>query len=102
MTKNSIRVINAGLKFGLLSGFWAILFCASFVSCGEPTIPGLSMSERKMADSLYRNEMKVFRPKMDSICTALQDSLLPIYIDSMKKERIAEIERQLERIKKLK
>lgn len=102
MTKNSIRVINTALKLGLVPSVWLVLFCACFVGCGDPTIPGLSMSERKLADSLYRDEMKVFRPKMDSICTALQDSLLPIYIDSMKKERIAEIERQLERIKKLK
>lgn len=102
MTKNRSQKISNVLKFGLVSSVWAVLFSSVFMGCGDSTIPGLSMAERKLADSLYRDEMKVFRPKMDSICTVLQDSLFPIYIDSMKKERITEIERQLERIKKLK
>ena len=71
------------------------------VSC-ETTIPDLSISERKVADSIYRDEMKSFRSEMDSLCLVLKDSLLPIYVDSMEKVRLAEIEKQLERIKNMK
>lgn len=79
-----------------------ILFFAFLFSSCEPEIPNLTSAERKMADSLYRNEMRVFRKNLDSLCLAKKDSLLPIYVDSMKKERIIEIEKQLERIRKMK
>lgn len=85
-----------------------VLFFSALITCGflfsgcESTIPGISSAERKMADSIYRDEMKIFRPEMDSFCVVLKDSLLPIYIDSMKKARLVEIEKQLERIKNMK
>ena len=83
---------------------WFLSFFLSlflFQGC-ESEIPDLSSSERKIADSIYRNEMKVFRPEMDSLCVVLKDSLMSAYVDSMKKERLEEIEKQLERIKNMK
>lgn len=79
-----------------------LFFCFIISGCSESPIPDLSSSERKIADSIYRDEMKFFRPEMDSLCEVLKDSLLPIYIDSMAKVRTAEIEKQLERIKNMK
>lgn len=82
--------------------FSALLFSFFLVVGCESTIPGLSSAERKLVDSLYRDEMKIFRPELDSFCVVLKDSLLPIYVDSMEKARLAEIEKQLERIKNMK
>lgn len=92
MFKNYVKSAIAGLCF---------FFGFSFLSC-ETTIPHLSISERKVADSIYRDEMKSFRSEMDSFCLVLKDSLMPVYVDSMEKVRLAEIEKQLERIKNMK
>jgi len=59
----------------------------------------LSIQERKLADSIHRSQLKDFRKALDTVCINLQDSLLPIYIDSMYKARTEEIERQLERVR---
>ncbi len=74
---------------------------ASFLllpSC-EFEVPDLSIQERKYADSTYRETMKTYRAEMDSLCVSMQDSLIPIYRDSMYKIRSEEIERQLERVR---
>ena len=79
-----------------------LFFCFIVSGCSESSIPDLSSAERKIVDSIYRDEMKDFRPKVEDLCTVLKDSLLPIYIDSMENARLAEIEKQLERIKNMK
>lgn len=94
---------EAQMRTGRFVLFFFISLSFGFlISSCESTIPGLSSAERKMADSIYRDEMKIFRPEMDSFCAVFKDSLLPIYIDSMEKSRLAEIEKQLERIKNMK
>lgn len=98
-TVDGVRAMTLGRGLVLLPTFFFLLFLTA--GC-ESTIPGLSSAERKVTDSLYRNEMKIFRPEMDSFCVVLKDSLLPIYIDSMEKTRLAEIEKQLERIRNMK
>ena len=69
-----------------------------FPSC-EFKPPDLSIQERKIADSLYREKMKTYREEMDSVCQQLQDSLIPIYKDSILKMRESEIQKQLERVR---
>lgn len=73
-----------------------------FVSCTPEPPQGLTRSERNIADSLVRVEMRTFRKNKETECEKMQDSLIPVLRDSMMKARIEEIQRQLERIKKLK
>ncbi len=81
-------------KYLLIFAFIALLL----PSCEfEP--PDLSIQERKIADSLYRETMKTYREEMDSVCQQLQDSLIPIYKDSILKMRESEIQKQLERVR---
>ena len=63
--------------------------------------PDLSIQERKIADSIYRETIKPLREEMDSTCQFMQDRLILVYRDSMLKAREAEIQKQLERIKNL-
>jgi len=70
-----------------------------FLPSCEFEVPNLSIQERKLADSIHRSQLKDFRLGLDTVCMHLQDSLLPIYIDSMYKARTEEIERQLERVR---
>lgn len=102
MHKTTNKKKDASNKVPYLASFWVMLIFGFIFQGCESTIPDLSSAERKIADSIYRDKMKTFRPEMDSLCAELNDSLLPIYIDSMEKSRLAEIEKQLERIKNMK
>lgn len=88
--------------FRKLRYYFIIGFCFFLLPSCEFEVPDLSIQERKYADSLYRETMKTYRSELDTVCINLQDSLLPIYIDSMYKARSEEIERQLERVRNLK
>lgn len=83
-----------------MSNFWKylILVVILFPSCEfEP--PGLTIQERKIADSLFRDSIKIYGKQLDTLCLQLQDSLIPIYRDSMLEMREKEIQKQLERVK---
>lgn len=82
-------------KLPLLS----LLFCLLAACTPEPP-PTLSWKERDLVDSLYRLQITSLRPTLDSLCTARFDSALQFKVDSMMKERTAEIERYLEKIKR--
>lgn len=81
--------------------FWKcfLIVVVLFPSCEfEP--PGLSIQERKIADSIYRDSIKVFSKDLDTLCLHLQDSLVPVYRDSILILREKEIQKQLDRVKK--
>ncbi len=59
----------------------------------------MTYKERDFVDSLFRKQVDSLRPLYDSLCTARFDSALQFKVDSMMKERTAEIERYLEKIK---
>lgn len=80
----------------------ALFFGLILSGCSPEPPAELTKAERQLADSLVRVEMKTFRKKKDTDCEQLQDSLIPILRDSMMNARIEEIQKQLERIKKLK
>lgn len=60
----------------------------------------LTVMERNRVDSMYREELKVLRIKMDSLCEIRMDSMVSFAVDSMLEEQLRAISRQLERIKK--
>jgi hypothetical protein len=62
-----------------------------FTSCG---LDGgqLSPEEKNTVDTLYTNQLNGWRNKIDSICNAEKDSIFVWVVDSLKNERMEEIE----------
>jgi len=62
-----------------------------FTSCG---LDGdqLTPEEKNTVDTLYINQLNTWRNKVDSICNADKDTILVQVVDSLKKERMEEIE----------
>jgi hypothetical protein len=80
----------------LLSAFFFLLATA----CTEDPPPTLTYKDRELADSLYRLQVDTLNPVMDSLCKARFDSAVQHNVDSMMAERLSEIEKYLERIKR--
>ena len=78
----------------LLAGF---LFTLN--ACTDPPPPSLNAKDRELIDSLFRLEIKVLKPELDSLCDATFDQRVQVAVDSMLIVRRAEIERQLQRIR---
>ena len=62
-----------------------------FTSCG---LDGdqLSPEEKNTVDTLYTNQLNEWRNKIDSICNAVKDTIFVQLVDSLKSERMEEIE----------
>ena len=79
----------------------ALLFlflAAAAASCKERPPDALTWEEEMVVDSIYRAEIPLLRPELDSICDQRFDSLVAHYKDSLWTRRLQEIERQLERL----
>lgn len=69
------------------------------LGCGSQGTP-LDAGARRQVDSLSAAGIGVARRELDSICKESQTTVLPLLIDSLKKERKKEIQRQLETVPK--
>jgi hypothetical protein len=69
----------------------ALMVMIIFTSCG---LDGgqLSPEEKNTVDTLYTNQLNGWRNKIDSICNAEKDSIFVWVVDSLKNERMEEIE----------
>ena len=69
----------------------ALLVICLFTSCG---LEGgqLSPEEKNTVDTLYTNQLNGWRNKIDSICNAEKDSIFVWVVDSLRNERMEEIE----------
>lgn len=69
------------------------ILCMVFLcpSCGYDK-DALSEEEKRYVDSLYNQSVNDFRRTIDSICNKQKDALFNQVIDSLKKERLEEIE----------
>jgi hypothetical protein len=78
-----------------------IFLSACFLpACTEDPPPALSYRDRELIDSLFRLQADTLRPIYDSLCIARMDSMVNRNVDSIMQERLAEIEKYLERIKR--
>ena len=75
---------------------FAVLCCAA---CGSPNAP-LDADARRQVDSLSASGIGIARRDLDSVCKTQHTTLLPLLVDSLKKERLQEIKRQLENVPK--
>ena len=62
------------------------------VSCFQGDSDKLSIEEKYTLDTIYANSLSNFRIMGDSLCNMQKDSFYKMAVDSIKKERIAEIE----------
>ncbi len=68
--------------------------------CSDPPPRTLTLAERKLADSLFQEEIKKLKPKLDSLCELRFDSLVASALDSMLEVRKTLMKKQLERLQK--
>lgn len=69
----------------------ALFVICIFTSCG---LEGeqLTPEEKNTVDTLYTSQLNGWRNKIDSICNAEKDSIFVWIVDSLKNERMEEIE----------
>lgn len=69
------------------------IFSITFFACDqEPPQLRLTSTERVRVDTLFTQEVKTFRPYLDSICDANRDEMIRLAVDS-----IIEVRREEER-----
>lgn len=68
-----------------------ILIIVLLTSCGLNDNP-LTSLEKNTVDTLYNNQINEWRNKIDSICNVEKDTLFIRLADSLKQERMEEIE----------
>jgi|GEM_PF-754403 len=88
--------MRLSVAFNLL--FVSALSCC-LLSCGSQNTP-LDADTRTRIDSTANAQIAKAQVAHDSLCNALQTTLLPHLIDSIKKLRLREIEEQLKTIPK--
>ncbi|MCP3928323.1 MAG: hypothetical protein GY705_04410 [Bacteroidetes bacterium] len=81
----------------IVSGIVMLVFISE--ACTPLPPPSLTTADRKELDTLYRQEVELLAPYLDSICTVQFDSLKEIVIDSLLQERIRERDELLKRYK---
>lgn len=71
----------------------------SISSCGTPSTP-MDADTRMRIDSISNAQIALAQIQQDSLCKAAHKTQLPLLIDSIKKERLREIEAQLKTVPK--
>ena len=66
--------------------------------CGGEA-PRLTIAQRRTADSLYHESAQRLAAELDTLCAQKRDSVVLFFVDSLYDVRLAEIERQLKRIR---
>ena len=86
------------LHFRAFPVFIAV-FIALLWGCGNPHTP-LDAGTRQKIDSLTALGINSARKETDSLCLLQQTTVLPGLVDSIRKKRLREIERQLKTVPK--
>jgi hypothetical protein len=68
-----------------------ILGGAAMTGCTEESRE-LTAEEKYAVDTIFNRQINGYHNFLDSLCKAQRDSLYDVAVDSIKKERIAEIE----------
>jgi hypothetical protein len=68
-----------------------IMSCALLTGCTEES-QELTAEEKYAVDTIFNRQINGYHNFLDSLCKAQHDSLYKVAVDSIKKERIAEIE----------
>lgn len=78
------------------------IICISLLAfaCSEPPAPKLRLSNRRLADSIFKEQIKIITETQDSICSAYEEEHLDYVVDSILTLRRNKIKEQIERSKK--
>jgi hypothetical protein len=68
-----------------------IMSCVLLTGCTEES-QELTAEEKYAVDTIFNRQINGYHNFLDSLCKAQHDSLYKVAVDSIKKERIAEIE----------
>jgi hypothetical protein len=71
---------------------WLILAFGIYLSSCSGSVPEMKPEERFAADTIYSNRLPEWRTTVDSICQLQQDSIYVKAVDSIRQERMEEIE----------
>lgn len=74
-------------------------FLIFLLSCGNADTP-LDAETRQVIDSISAAQIRSARAELDSLCKRDRTTVLPLLIDSLRKERLKEIEQQLKTVPK--
>ena len=66
-----------------------LITCISYSCSKEPN--GLSVADRMLVDSLFNTEKELMETELDSICKAEKVRIFKKAVDSISRQRIAEI-----------
>ena len=69
-------------------------------ACSEPPAPKLRLSNRRLADSIFKEEIKLLTEKQDSLCQDFESKHLDLVVDSILTIRRTKIKEQIKRSKK--
>ena len=83
------------LLIGLV--LWSLL-----PGCGNNQDLILTRDDLKLADSLFLVSRNEWSPKLEDSCNAFREKMLPIWTDSLKNQRLSEINLMLEQYEKSK
>lgn len=78
----------------------AAVACTVALACCDNMNTPIDAETRQKIDSTVVAQNKVAQAKIDSVCKVQRTTLLPLLIDSIKKERLKEIEAQLRTVPK--
>lgn len=70
------------------------------IACSEPPSPKLRLNNRRLADSIFKEEIQILDQKQDSICNQYEKEHLDHVVDSILSLRRSKIKEQIERSKK--
>ncbi len=73
----------------------SVLMCCGLVACADADAP-LDPKVRHQIDSLSAVEVQRTRIEVDSWCARERAVLLPVLMDSIRRQRLRQIERQLQ------
>jgi len=76
-------------KYLLLIGVMVLIYASSGCSTDSKQ---LTAAEKYTVDTLYNNTLNEWRNTVDSLCVANRDTIYQRAVDSLKTERMAEIE----------
>ena len=68
-------------------------------ACSEPPEAKLRRSNRVVADSLYKEQLKMLTEEQDSLCIERENNFLKATVDSILQLRRAKIKEQINRSK---
>ena len=85
-------MINSSLKIFLLCLFG--LWCFSLFCCEEEA-PRIRAPERKLIDSLYKQQTELLKVELDSICSTSRKARIDFAVDSIMDLRLKERKERL-------